>query len=296
MRPDYQPIPPVLTIAGLREVEVSITEHCTLRCADCGFLVPSQPKPSVGDPVDEIGAALAHLARMEILVDSLAIVGGEPTLASATLERLAVVAKASGAIGRVEVVTNGLTPQGLSADTLAKIDRLSLSNYGYSQEFVAMWRNWLAKQAPQVEFVVRNNAGGWDPWAESAPRGAADAQRFWDTCWYRRHCVTLERGRLFACSRVPKFARDGEGLLLTKSTTRSDIEQYLNGVAPLPSCATCTPMMGMPTVAPGRQPDDRIQRLERKAMNWLRFARDIAERQVQGELQTTGTVAEALTP
>ena len=268
----HQPIPPVLTASGLREVEVSITERCTLQCAECGFLVPSQPKPAHVEVVDEVRAALAQFARCGIRVGSLAIMGGEPTLAPIQLERLTAVAKTSGIVDRVEVVTNGLTPQGLSVAALANVNRVSLSNYRYEPELLAQWRQWLASVAPHVEFIVREHTGGWDPWVDSAPVATADAQRFWETCWYRKHCVTLERGRLFACSRIPKLSRDHEGLLLTDTTTRSEIEAYLNGRAALPSCAACTPMMGLPTVAPGRQPDNRIERLQGKALKWLQDA------------------------
>ena len=91
----------------------------------------------------------------------------------------------------------------------------------------------------------------------------------YDACWYRKHCITLERGRLFACSRVPKLGRDEEGLLLTSRTTLEEISAHLHRTDALRSCTDCTPMMGLPTVPPGVQSDGRIELLQRRAVIWL---------------------------
>jgi hypothetical protein len=44
------------------------------------------------------------------------------------------------------------------------------------------------------------------------------------------------------------------------------VTDYLNGDRFLPSCQTCVPMMGLGTVTPGVQPDDRIARLTGRAI------------------------------
>jgi hypothetical protein len=262
-------IKPVLQDRFIHEVEVSITAKCTLACDNCGFLVPHQPEPSSGDAVDELTAGLEHIAQCGIRIGSLAIVGGEPTMNAELLSRAARRFRAIGVADRIEVVSNGLTPQGVTSESLKSIDRFTVSNYGYDQQLLGLWRRWLAVEAPQVELVVRNGTDGWDPWADSPAVSDAVAQSMWQTCWYRKHCVTIERGRLFACSRIAKLSRDAEGMLLTAATTHDEIAAYLNGPSALPSCATCTPMMGLPTVPGGRQPDDRIVRLQRRAIAWL---------------------------
>ena len=185
------------------------------------------------------------------------------------LERALTAFSAIGIAERLEVVTNGLTPRGLSTGSLKHIDRLSISVYGLEQTILERYRTWLSLVAPQVELVFRMNEDGWDPWFGLHEVSAAKAQKMFEDCWYRRHCTTVERGRLFVCSRMAKLSRDNEGLVIADTTTLSDIHTYLNQMTFFPACATCTPMMGLPAVPAGVQPDDRIQRLETRAVAWL---------------------------
>ncbi len=259
----------ILAEHRLREVEVSITPFCTLACAECGFLVPEQPMPAQGDPVEEHATALVHLRKLGVKIDSLAVLGGEPTINGPLLERAVTAFRATATANRIEVVTNGLTPRGVTAATLAAIQRLTISDYGLSAQLLDSWRLWLTIVAPHVEVCVRRNDDGWDAWSTIQRVSAERAQRLYDTCWYRRHCVTIERGRLFACSRIPKLRRDDEGLALDDATTLADLEAYLHQPSALPSCATCTPMMGLPTVRAGVQPDDRLERLQFSALAWF---------------------------
>jgi hypothetical protein len=175
----------------------------------------------------------------------------------------------SGVAHRLEVVSNGLTPRGLTPTTLANLDRLTISVYGLDELLLEHWRAWIGQTAPSVELVFRHAHEGWDAWTEVRTVSKPRAQAMYEKCWYRRHCVTLERGRLFACSRIAKLARDEEGIEVTSRTTAAEIRSYLHSKLPHESCASCTPMMGLPVVPAGVQPDNRIERLQRNAIAWL---------------------------
>ena len=46
----------------IRELEVSITSKCHLRCDNCGFYIPHQPNPAQSnDIISEIVIGLSHL-------------------------------------------------------------------------------------------------------------------------------------------------------------------------------------------------------------------------------------------
>lgn len=256
-------------IFQIRELEISITSHCTLACSNCGFLVPDQPAPTFGEPVAEIAETLENLFNAGVRVKSLAVLGGEPTIDGRLLESALTRIRAIGIADRIEVVTNGLTPRGLSKTALKHIDRLSISDYGLGEKTHERYRTWIALAAPHVELIFRKSDDGWDPWEELREVSAAQAQAMFDDCWYRRHCATVERGRIFVCSRIAKLSRDNEGLAVTPTTTFSDVHAYMNQPQALPACSTCTPMMGLELVPAGVQPDDRIQRLEARAVEWL---------------------------
>jgi hypothetical protein len=195
--------------------------------------------------------------------------GGEAALFPKRLADALSAFREVGLVDRFEVVTNGLQPQGLLPATLRQTDRVSISDYGYSDELVAGWRAYVTHEAPAVELISRRHTDGWDAWEEVDAVDDARALSAYETCWYRRHCITIERGRLFLCSRVPKLGRDAEGLLLTDAASIHDIQAYLRSPTALPSCATCGPVLSGRKIAPGVQPDDRIQRLEAKAITWL---------------------------
>jgi len=252
----------------LKEVEVSITEHCSLACEHCGFMVPDQPRPSVGEPAEELAASLSHLHRLGFAVGSLAILGGEATLAKGALLETLRVASAAPNVQRVELVTNGLTPGGLPQEALPYVDRLSLSDYTDDDRLASAWKLWLSVQASHVEFKHRRH-DSWDRWHDDVDLGAAGAQAAFDSCWYRRHCITLERGHLFMCSRIPKLGLDGQGQTLDASTTRDALLRYLHQPNALPACRTCTPVAGLERVDPGVQPDARLFRLRGRALSWF---------------------------
>lgn len=252
----------------LKEVEASITSRCSLACAHCGFMVPKQPIPFIADAVAELIAALAHLERLGFTIGSLAIVGGEATLEKhVLLEALSAAAMAPN-VQRVELVTNGLTPGGLPRSALAHVDRLSLSDYTDDGVLAQAWQGWLESIAPHVEFVRRRH-DAWDRWDDAVDLGAAGGQAAYETCWYRRHCVTLERGSLFVCSRIPKLGLDEQGLRIEAGTLREHVIDYLQSPVAPAACRTCTPVAGLARVRPGQQPDDRLPRLRAVALKWF---------------------------
>lgn len=220
------------------------------------------------DAVTELAVALKHLERCGVTIGSLALLGGEATLAKSALRGALEVAGAANNVQAVELVTNGLTPRGVAPDALTHVNRVSLSDYTHNTQLADAWTRWLAAVAPHVE-LVRRQHDQWDRWTDPVDLGVAGGQAAYDTCWYRRHCVTLERGHLFVCSRIPKLGADDQALALTATTTLADIESHLTAPVAPASCRTCTPMAGLPGVAAGIQPDDRLPRLTERALAWF---------------------------
>ena len=254
----------------IRELEVSITSKCHLRCDNCGFYIPDQPHPAMTENViSEMVTSLKHLQRLKIKIGSLGILGGEPTFNQKNLTASLTEFAKFDNIERIEVVSHGLTPQNISRESYKLIDKLSISVYFDNQELIHLWKAYTSKFAPHLELSVRKDKD-WDKWLGNEIVDDYKAQEMFDYCWYRKHCVTIERQRLFVCSRISKLSKDNEGIILDGETRIQDVESYLNQTSFLPSCKTCTPMMGLPTVKAGQQPDDRISKLERKAVEFLK--------------------------
>lgn len=254
----------------IRELEVSITSKCHLRCDNCGFYIPQQPGPALGEnAVAELVVGLAHLQRLNIQIGSIAVLGGEPSFHRGLLEQALNAFSKFDNIEQIEVVSHGLTPQNISKATLPKIDKFTISVYFDNAELEELWKNYLQRFAPETKLSLRVDKE-WDQWIGDEAADDRPAQEIFDYCWYRKHCVTLERQRLFLCSRIPKLSSDSEGIVLDQSTTLPQIQAYLNRPSFTASCKTCTPMMGLPTVAAGQQPDDRIEKMLPRAITYLR--------------------------
>lgn len=254
----------------IKELEVSITSKCHLRCDNCGFYVPQQPEPAQTDNiVTEIVTGLSHLQRLNIKIGSLGVLGGEPTFNQNLLATVLKEFAMFDNIERIEVVSHGLTPQNISKETLKFIDKLTISIYFDSKELISLWENYLDKFAPNIKLSLRTDTE-WDKWLGSEIADDNKAQEMFDHCWYRKHCVTLERQRLFMCSRIAKLSQDKEGIILNEKTSLGDIKNYLNQTSFIASCKSCTPMMGLPTIKAGQQPDDRILKLIPSAINFLK--------------------------
>ena len=254
----------------IREVEVSITTQCHLRCNNCGFYIPQQPESTLSSHViEELTESLAYLRKLNVRIGSLAVLGGEPSFDPGNLEKaLEEFAKLDN-IGRIEVVSHGLTPQNFTQKSFRLIHRLTISTYFDNAELIALWKRYIEKVAPDIELCIRADRN-WDKWLGNEVVDDIRAQEMYDQCWYRKHCVTVERQRLFMCSRIAKMSRNQEGIPLNENTRIEDIAAYLNRDAFIPSCNTCVPMMGLPAISAGQQPDGRIAKMIPKALTFLK--------------------------
>lgn len=254
----------------IRELEVSITPKCHLSCDNCGFYIPNQPRPTISkNVISEISTCLKQLQRLNIKVGSLAILGGEPTFNKQGLTDSLIEFSEFDNIDRIEVVSHGLSPQNISKYAFKCIDKLSISVYFNNEELIHLWKTYISKYAPHLELEFRKDEG-WDKWLGNEVVDDDKAQQMFDYCWYRKHCVTIERKRLFMCSRIAKLSKDNEGIYLNEKTNIQSIVRYLNQPSFLDSCKSCTPMMGLPTVKAGQQPDDRISKMVKTAIKFLK--------------------------
>jgi organic radical activating enzyme len=254
----------------IRELEVSITSKCHLCCDNCGFRIPQQPSPSkTGNIISEIVSGLSELRRLNIKIGSLGVLGGEPTFNQNIFAKALKEFSKFDNIERIEVVTHGLTPQNIRREALKFIDKLTVSIYFDNEELTQLWQIYIDKFAPHIELCFRADKY-WDKWLGSEIVDNSKAQEMFYNCWYRKHCVTLERQRLFRCSRIAKLSQDQEGIILNSNTSFNEVKNYLNQNSFIASCKTCTPMMSLTTIKAGQQPDNRIMKMLPIAIKFLR--------------------------
>lgn len=254
----------------INELELSINNKCNLRCSECGFLIPNQPKPALTDNIiKEHTKCLEILCKNGIKIESLAILGGEPTLNAKHLETAVKAFSDLGNISKIEIVTNGLNPKGITENTLGLIKKISISVYADDKDFIECWKTFVSKKAQHINLAFRIQKE-WDINSGDYTVTDNEAQKMFDECWYKKHCVSIERSRLFLCSIAPKHKSDSDGLLLRESTTRAEIISYLSRKDALHHCKNCIPQMHIKKVHGGVQNDkSNLQNLMDKAKSYF---------------------------
>ena len=241
---------------NIPELELSINAKCNLRCKECGFFTPNQLKPTLlDDVIYEHTESLGILQKCDIQIGSLAILGGEPTITPLLLEKALISFSKIGNIKNIEVVSNGLYPKGLTQTSLKLINKLSISVYVDNDKFIKAWKTFITRYAPNINLEFRMQKP-WDITTGNYCVSKEEANMFFKQCWYKKHCPTIERSRLFICSRSAKQGHDNDGLLLDKNTKSDDIKSYMQRDEILLSCQTCVPSMQLGKVKGGVQPSN----------------------------------------
>ncbi len=234
-------------------MELSINSKCNLQCNHCGFNIPNQPNPTINsDVIAEHSKSLAILKGLNINIETLAILGGEPSLSQELLEQACETFSKFENVTNIEVVTNGLNPKGITKNVLNNINKLSVSVYFNSKLLIDLWNEYIKQHAPHVHLAFRIDKS-WDQYVGDITVSNEKAQRMYSNCWYRKHCVTLERKRLFMCTRAAKTQSDGSGLILHNNLKTSDVINYLNQARFIDPCKGCIPMMGLDKIKAGKQ-------------------------------------------
>lgn len=249
----------------IKELEISLNTKCNLRCINCGFRIPEQPSPTTtGLDSREHVDSLDHLKNLGLRVGKIVLVGGEIAFKSSLNTDIRQI-KEVAISDQIEVVTNGLHPQGLDRETFQLIDSLVISDYVRTDSFEKIWQEYVTSLCEDVSLSFRRK-DSWDDWFTPVQMNPVETQKAWNTCFYRNYDVTLERGRLFSCSRIAKNQKDNEGLKVSTLISLSEIGGYLNSTIPRPSCSSCSPVAGLPPVEVAKQPNNKPIKLSQRAI------------------------------
>ncbi len=252
----------------IRELTISITNICNLTCKGCGFNVPNQITPVSGSGIDQHVASLVLLKNLGLKLGKLVIVGGEATLSKSLAEYLSKI-KSVGIAERVELVTNGLYPHGLTAQVAIQLDSLVFSDYICTDRFESTWKGYLSDLGYSGEIDFRRKEA-WDDLVSEVKNASEKVQAHWDTCFYRKYDVTLERGRLFSCSRIAKKNLNDQGLMIGTETSINEVKEYLLTNQPKEACYTCATVGENSKIPVAVQVSSDLDKLAAKAEKFMR--------------------------
>ncbi len=252
----------------IRELTISVTNKCNLTCRGCGFNVPNQISPVIGSNIYQHITSLQLLKNLGVKLGKLVIVGGEATLSKALSEYVSQV-KSVGISEKIELVTNGLYPHGLTAKVAVQLDSLVFSDYICTDNFESTWEDYLSLLGYTGEIDFRRKEA-WDDLVSEVSNAPEQVQAHWDTCFYRKYDVTLERGRLFSCSRVAKKNLNEQGLLIVTDTSIDEVKEYLLSNQPNEACYTCATVGESSKIPVAEQVNSDLVKLAAKAEKFMR--------------------------
>lgn len=229
-------------------LEVQVASGCNLRCARCCTFAPHLSESFV-----EPEAFAADLARAAAVLAPrrFKLTGGEP-LRHPKLVELLQLARAAAIAPVLQVTTNGLLLATAPEALFQAVDRLQVSHYASAPLSPSALERIRARcEANGVELEVRSVSS----FQRMSPAGllhdSAATQAAFEGCWLRHRCHTLDRGRLYLCSRPPRqgeFLRahgqpspdlTDDGLALESVDLPEAVEALLHRTEPLAACRGC---------------------------------------------------------
>jgi organic radical activating enzyme len=251
----------------IRELEITVTNKCNLTCRGCGFNVPNQIAAVDGEGIDQHIKALNELKRLGLSIGKIVLVGGEAALAKSLAEYITLI-RLAGVADQIELVTNGLYPQGVTKEVLNQLDSLVISDYICTDRFEASWRRYLKANGYSNKIDFRRKEA-WDDLFSEVDNDASATVEHWKTCFYRNYDVTLERGRLFSCSRIAKKKWDEQGLLIESIASVSEVGEYLNSIKPKKACYSCATVGSCSQIPVAEQVSTDLEKIVMKSEKYM---------------------------
>ena len=195
----------------LVQMDVVLTECCTLRCRNCANLMQYYRNPENLDA----GVMVSSLKTLfnALRVSQLNILGGEPFVCQSELIRVLDYLKteAGDNVDEIVVITNGtIIPSDECLQALKDTPKLKVlfSNYGELSSKMNKFTDICARKG--ISYDIVDTEYWWD-FGDLRCRDEKEQkiQNRYDACYSRRHCTTLYRGKLYVCPRQAHAIRLG---------------------------------------------------------------------------------------
>lgn len=252
----------------IRELEISVNSQCNLNCIGCGFNVPNQLSPYSKLGIDEHIDALLNLKRCGVKINKIIIAGGEATIFKDLYTTVRKI-KDIDVSKEVELVTNGLYPKGLPPELLRILDSIVISDYIKTNTFESAWTEFLQGHNFKGNIDFRRK-DAWDDLLSEVYNSREETEHHWQTCFYRKFDVSLERSRIFSCSRIAKKGWDNQGLLINEKTTLEQVINYLSDKNPKEACYSCATINRESSIKVAVQSSGNLERIADKSIQYLK--------------------------
>ncbi len=233
----------------IESISFKITQKCTLKCKDCGALIPYFNEQHDYNK-ELIINSIKRLAEAVDAIQTIDLVGGEPFLYNDLLEVCKEVAKIKN-VERIQLVTNGtFIPKDL--EKLKKyVTFIRISDYGE----LSVKKEELAEKCRDIGICIEKTEENvlWVDYGEIEKhnRTESELQSIFKNCYHSKNWNTVVNGEYHFCARsgigsvlgkVPKLKQDYVDLLdytLSIEELRDKLKNFLEDTKMITACDYC---------------------------------------------------------
>jgi hypothetical protein len=228
-----------MTLPG--EFDLHIIDTCNLHCTECIVLdyLGDNRVTNQKYNLNDVKEVVSNFKRLDLRVEELKILGGEPTLSNHLDEIINYLLDVK-IHDKITLVTNGLNFTEKVVDSLIKLDKLIISVYPFKTGLGVLGLEYQIRtsklydkldQNLELEFLFQlhfQRYGHKQPHLEYSP------ELNWERCWQKDTCRTITKDNLYRCANTYSEDKD-------KCTweDRQKVIDFIMSDVPLSHCKDC---------------------------------------------------------
>lgn len=182
----------------LDNVDVMITEKCTLRCKNCSLFIPYYNKPKEFSRED-IVESIEVLSNSVDVIENITIMGGEPLLHKELVDICEKIAELSNVI-QIKIVTNGtILPNVETLSALKKyVTSFLISDYNHLSREKDTLIEALKREG--IHYAVFGDEVKWfkNTDIKRHNKSQSDNQKIFEQCFWKKKYL-LKNGKISNC-------------------------------------------------------------------------------------------------
>lgn len=219
--------------------DLLLTGACTLSCKGCTYLDYKDVGCTISRTLrlDDVKYIINKLLKLDIKLETLTLLGGEPTLHPKYIGIVKELYKFKGLVyDKLRIITNGTNLNKDFLDSLDYLDIVRFSIYPNSKEIeTSLYNSGLFELIKSKCRVVIRNYTTFSKYGEEQNGLEYSKQLNWDRCWAKDRCRPITVDGIYRCY----IAYNSKTNICDYSNREQLIDYINNNTNPLNICEAC---------------------------------------------------------
>ena len=216
--------------------DLHIIDTCNLNCKGCVVLDYLQDGRITNSryELSDVKEVVENLTRLDLHLEELKILGGEPTLHT-NLDEIVDYLLSTNRFDFLSLVTNGLNFTPKIVNTLKKLDRLVISVYPLEEDLGDIIQaSDLYKDLSSHVDVSFWRQNGFHLWGEEEDNIPYSTKLNWERCYQKDTCRVITKKHLYRCTTTYSEKKD-----MCTWDNQQEIIDFISSDKPLDHCKVC---------------------------------------------------------